>query len=471
MKKHHQREKMLSEMPVGPLLVRMSVPAIIGMFVNALYNLVDRAYLGHLPGDAGRNAIGGLTVAFPVQTIALACALFLGIGAASVVSRSLGRRDYEKVQITAGNVFFISIVTGTILALGGSLFADPVINILGSTELLKPFAKQYLGIIFIGFLFTMPTITMNNLIRAEGKANMAMVTMLSGAVMNMILDPVFIYGFGMGIRGAAIATVISQLLSFSWVMLYFFSGKSLIRIKPSNFKPTGIITKEVLPLGFGAFIRQISAAVLIIVINFSMKKYGDVLGSDGSSTAISAFGLVNSLMIFVLMPILGIGQGMQPVAGYNYGAGKNDRVRTAVRMASLVSVIIGSLYFILMFLFPGIFIGIFSGDSLIIEFGSRFLKTVVLLFPVIGLQIIGSVFFLAIGKVIPSLILSMLRQVILLIPAVLILPRFFGLDGVLTAFPVSDGLATVITVIWMYLGMKKEKILDQNPLKEPALNE
>lgn len=461
MKTHQNREEMLSEMPVGRLLVRMSVPAIIGMFVNALYNIIDRVYLGNLPGEAGRNAIGGLTIAFPVQTFMLACALLFGIGAASVVSRSLGQKDYEKVQKTAGNVFAISIASGIILMLLGTLFINPLINILGSTELLKPYARQYLGIIFIGFIFVLPTISLNNLIRAEGKAMMAMGTMLAGAVLNMILDPIFIYGLKMGIKGAAVATVISQVFSFTYVMYYFFSGKSLVKIRVKNFIPGKVIFKEVLPLGFGAFIRQLSGAILIVIINFSMKNYGRVLGEQGASIAISAFGLVNVLIVFVMMPIFGIGQGMQPIAGYNYGAGHKDRVRKVVTYASAASILIGSIYFIVMFLFPGFFIGIFTRDKMVIEFGSRFLKTVVLLFPVIGLQITGSVFFLAIGKAVPSMILSMMRQVLLLIPAVLVLPRFFGLDGVLTAFPVSDGLATLITVVWMYLGMKKENLLSR----------
>lgn len=445
---------MLGTEKIGKMLVKMSVPAIIGMLVNALYNVVDTIFIGRGVGTLG---IGGLTVAFPMQLIIMSIGMLVGMGSASVISRSLGMGDKERASKTAGNAFVISIISGIIMMVLGLLLMKPILRILGATDELLPYAQEYLSVILYGAVFITFAMSANNIVRAEGRAVVAMITMFVGTGMNIILDPIFIFGLDMGIRGAAMATVISQFLSFAFLLFFFLSGKSSLKIKLHHLKPAGEALGEIFKLGIPIFVRELGMSILAIVVNNSLRAYG-------SEVHIAAFGVINRLLMFTLMPLMGLSQGFQPIAGYNYGAGSVDRVKQTVKISIIVSTSVATFAFVVMMLFARTLFGIFTADQNLILAGAYALRIGILVIPFVGLQLIGATYFLAIGKAIPSLLLGMSRQILFFIPLVLLLPLAFGLNGVWFAFPIADGLAALVTVLWLALDLKK---LDR-PAGEPA---
>ena len=342
-------EKMLGTEKIGKLLVKMSVPAIIGMLVNALYNVVDTIFIGRGVGTMG---IGGLTIAFPMQLIIMSMGMLVGMGSASVISRSLGRGDKERASKTAGNGFVISIIFGIIMMALGLLLMKPILRLLGATDELLPYAQEYLSVILFGAVFITFAMSANNIVRAEGRAVVAMITMFVGTGINIILDPIFIFGLDMGIRGAAVATVISQFLSFAFLLFFFLSGKSSLKIKLRHLKLDGEVLGEVFKLGIPIFVRQLGMSILAVVVNNSLRAYG-------SEVHIAAFGVINRLLMFTLMPLMGLSQGFQPIAGYNYGAGSVDRVKQTVKISIIVSTSVATFAFVVMMLFPRTLFGYF----------------------------------------------------------------------------------------------------------------
>jgi len=439
------RSTLLGNEPVGRLLAKMAVPATVAMFVNALYNVVDTIFVGR---GVGALAIGGLSVAFPLQMIVISIGLMIGIGAASIVSRSLGAGDAERAARTVGTAFTLAALFAIAVSAASYAFIDPLVRLFGATDELFTYARDYLSVILPGAVFVSFAIASNHLVRSEGQALASMTIMLVGAVSNIILDPIFIFGFDMGIRGAALATVVGQFLSFSYAIFFYLSGKSGLALRPHHLVPRPAIVRELLALGVPTFIRQFGASFFVIVTNNALAAYG-------GNIAISAFGVIHKVLIFSLMPLFGIAQGFQPIAGYNYGAGKLLRVREAVRKAAATSVITASIFFTAVMLFPAAIFSLFSTSTELISLGSYAIRIVLLVIPLIGLQITGTVFFQAVGMAIPSLVLSLSRQILLLIPLVVVLPRFFGLSGVWMAFPVADVLATLITVVWLRYEMRK----------------
>lgn len=455
--KSQNNETFLGTEKISSLLFKLSVPAMIAMMVTALYNLVDTIFIGQFVGPKG---IGALSLAFPVQMLVMGVAGLFGFGAASVVSRSLGAGDKEKAALASGNTLFLSIVAGILTAVLGLVFMDDLLKLLGASENLMGYTREYLSVIMIGSVFITSAMASNNLIRAEGQAKMAMVTMLIGAVVNIALDPLFIIVFDMGIRGAAIATVISQFLSFAFIMWFFISGKSSLRITAKTLIPDGRLLKEIFTLGFPAFVRQGGMSLLMILVNNS-------LGHYGGDIYIAAYGVINRLFMFVLMPLFGITQGFQPIAGYNYGAGNSKRVKESVWVSMKVSTIIAVAAFCLLFFLPEFFMSLFSGDEQLISVGVGVLQVIILLIPLISFQIIGATYFQAIGKAFPSFILGMSRQFIFLIPLVLILPEFMGIQGVIVAFPIADLASTILTTVWLLIEMKALKHLKPIEVKKP----
>jgi putative MATE family efflux protein len=325
------------------------------------------------------------------------------------------------------------------MIIGYSLL-DPILRLFGATETLLGFSREYLSVVLIGAVFITFAMSSNNLVRAEGRATVAMVTMLIGAGMNIILDPIFIFGFNMGIRGAATATVISQGLSFLFLMFYFLTGRSSLEIRLRHLKPNGNILKEILSLGVPAFIRQSGASILGIIINNTLGRYGGDL-------YISAYGVITRLMMFGLMPLFGIVQGFQPIAGYNYGAKRFDRLRSTIKVSVLATTGMAMVFFLLVMVFPRTLVSIFTRDASLIEAASTAGRIIFMVIPLIGVQIIGAGFFQAIGKALPALLLGLSRQILILIPLLLLLPLAFGLSGVWLSFPVADFTATIITVL------------------------
>ena len=437
----------LGEEKISKLLVNLSLPATIGMMVNALYNLVDTIFVGR---GVGAIAIGGLTIAFPIQMVIMAFAQMIGIGAASAISRSLGAKDLEKADYAAGNSFLCVIVLSSIIATIGLIFTEPMLRIFGSTETILPYAKDYITIILWGSIFFSFAMSSNNLIRAEGNAKVVMVSMLIGAILNMILGPIFIFIFKLGIKGAALATIISQFISFLYILTYLYSGKSALKIKLHHLKPKIHIIVEILTVGSAAFFRQVTGSVVAIVVNNSLRIFG-------GDIALIIVGILHRVTMFVFMPLFGVIQGMQPIVGFNYGAKKLDRVKEAIKLSLITTIVIAIFGWLIAELFPFAIISIFTHDAEVIEKGSNIIRIVLSMIPVIGIQIVGAALFQSLGKAVPSLILSLLRQVLLFIPLVIILPRVFnlGLLGIWLAYPAADILSVILTALFLRSELKK----------------
>jgi putative MATE family efflux protein len=432
---------------ITPLLFKLSIPAMIGMISNALYNVIDTVFVGH---GAGSLAIGGLTIAFPFQLIIGAFALMYGVGVASVISRRLGEGKPEEAVIAASNAFILTFFTSFLILIFGELFLEKILNIFGATEDILPFAIDYMKIILLGAPFLSFSMCSNNILRSEGAAKVAMTIMIIGTALNVVLDPIFIFGFGLGIKGAAIATVISQMCGSLYALSYFLRGKSSLNFHIRLFKLKFVYIKEIILLGLATFIRQIGTSAMALAVNNMVKIYGGDL-------AIATFGMVNRFLTLVLMPIFGMNQGLQPIIGYNFGAKKNDRVKAALKVTVLITTMIGFIFSFVALVFPRILLTMFTTDQELLDMGVVALRIIISTMLFLGLQTCGTTYFQAIGKSLPSIFLGMSRQFIILIPLVLILPRFFGLIGVWIAFPSADILASIITIIWLLVDIKKMK--------------
>ena len=430
---------------IGPLLAKLAIPSTIGLLVNSLYNVVDTIFVGR---GVGTLAIAGIGIVFPIQMIIMAIAQLFGMGAASMVSRSLGKKNYDSASNIAGNSFIASFALGTFAAIIVFIFLNPILRVFGATENILPFARDYLSIVTFGFIFFPFVVSSNNLIRAEGAAKNAMTVMIVGAAVNIILDPIFIFGFNMGIKGAAYATIIAQFSAFLYIILYYILGRSSLSIKLHHFKIRWLIIKEMVSLGFASFIRQVSMSLLIIVVNNSLRVYG-------GDIAIAVFSVVNRMVMFVTMPLFGIVAGAQPMIGFNYGANNMGRVKESLKTSVLSTVVIGAVFFIVFMVIPSKIIGLFSTDAELINMGIFPLRMIMFLFPFIGFQVIGSGFFQSIGKARPSIVLSLTRQVLFLIPLVLLLPLLLGINGIWIAFPIADILAIIVTGILIYRELRK----------------
>jgi putative MATE family efflux protein len=439
------RDKLLGEGKVASLLLKFSIPAIVGMLVNALYNVVDRIFIGWGVGSLG---IAGITIGFPIMIVMMAFGMLIGIGATSLISIRLGEKKKEEAELIMANAAVLLISVSLIIAIAGLIFLDPLLRFFGASEDVLPYASEYLKIILYGSLFSGIGFGMNNIIRAEGNPKFAMYSMLIGAITNTVLDPIFIFVFGWGIRGAAIATIISQATSAVWVVSYFLSGRSILKIRLKNLKLRKNIVSNILAIGSAPFAMQIAAGVLTVILNNSLMYYG-------GDTAIAAMGIINSISMLILMPIFGINQGSQPIIGYNYGAMKFDRVKHTLKLAILSATAIVMVGFIICRIFPEQLIRMFNNkDEELVRIGVRGLQIFFALLPIIGFQIVSANYFQAVGKPKHAMFLSLSRQVILLIPAVIILPRFFQLDGIFMAGPVSDFGASILTGIWILREMR-----------------
>jgi len=449
----------LGEQKISKLLLNLSLPATVGMLVNALYNLVDTIFVGR---GVGAIAIGGLTVAFPIQMIIMAFAMMIGIGAASAISRSLGEKNIERADYVAGNSFLCVIILSAIISALGLIFTEPMLRIFGSTETILPYAKDYIKIILWGNIFFSFAMSSNNLIRAEGNAKVAMATMLIGAILNIFLDPLFIYVFKLGIKGAALATIISQFISFLYILTYLYSGKSSLKIKLHHLKPKINIIKEIFAVGSAAFFRQVSGSIVAIVVNNSLRVFG-------GDIALIIVGMLQRITMFMFMPLFGVIHGMQPIVGFNYGAKKYDRLKEAVKLSLITATTLATFSWLIVELFPAAIISIFTTDTEIITKGFQVIRIAVSMIPFIGIQIVAAGLFQSLGKAVPSLVLSLLRQVLLFIPLVIILPRVLelGIMGIWIAYPAADILSVILTVLYLRSELKKMDFwFDNNLVRE-----
>ncbi len=421
---------------VWRLLVRFSVPAIVGMLVQALYNVVDRIFIGQGVGMLG---IAGITVTFPVMLVIMAVGMLIGIGATSLVSIRLGEQKTKEAGEIAGHAFVLLVVSAVALSTAGLVFMEPLLRLMGASEAILPYAGDYLGIILWGTVFSSIGFGMNNVIRAEGQPKVAMITMLIGALLNIALDPLFIFVFGWGIRGAAAATVISQFVSAAWVMWFYLSGRSVLTFRFVGFPWNWRVVKSIAIIGFAPFAMQIAASLLNVLLNNSLQAYG-------GDVAISGMGVLHSILMLILMPVFGINQGVQPIIGYNYGAKQYERSREAVYWGCSAATVIVVLGFAAARLFPEQLIMLFNRDDAeLLAFGVRALRIFLFCLPLVGYQIVGASYFQAVGKPKQAMLLSLSRQVLILMPLILVLPRFLGLDGILMAGPIADASSAALT--------------------------
>jgi len=434
---------------ISKLLWKQSTPAIIGMVFLSLYNLVDTIFIGRGVGALG---IAGVAITWPLSMMVMALAQTIGIGAASIISRSLGAKKYDKASKTLGNLFSLSIIIGVIATILGMIYLNPILRLFGTTDTIMPFAHDYLFIILIGTLPQIFTMASNNVIRSEGNAKFSMTIIVSGAILNMALDAILIFGFNMGIKGAAWATTSSYFLSFALALYYYLRGKSSIKVKLSDFILDFKIIKEKFAIGLSSLGRMSAGSVMTIILNNKLAIYGGDL-------AIAAFGIINRLLMFLLMPVFGLVQGMQPILGYNYGAKKYRRSKAVIYLAAKVSTVMFSIAFVILMLFTKFFMQIFTEDTSLINMAVPATRILVLMLPLIGYQVIAAGMYQSMGKATKAFILSIMRQILFLIPLVLILPLFFGLDGIWYTFPLADLLAGIVTAIILYKEIKRHSHL------------
>ena len=454
------RANQLGEGSIPSLLLKFSAPAVVGMVAQALYNVVDRIFVGQGVGPEG---IAGTTVAFPFVLVMLAFSMLIGFGATALVSIRLGEQQKEEAERVLDNATVLLVGVSLLLTAIGMAILDPLLKLFGASNEILPYAHDYLQIIVLGSVFQVVGFGLNAVIRGEGNPRVAMFTMLIGALLNTVLDPIFIFGFGWGMQGAALATVASQAVSTLWVVGYFLSGRSLLKLSTANLHLRWPTCASIVAIGSPPFAMQIAAALLNAILNNQLHKYGGDL-------AISVMGVIHAVALFIAMPIFGINQGAQPIIGYNYGAESFDRVKKALQTAILAATTISAGGFLFAMVFPSQVIWLFNRDDpALMRLGTHAIRICLVMFPIVGFQIVGASYFQAVGKPKQAMFLNLSRQVILLIPAVFVLPYFFGLNGIWVAFPIADLGSSVVTGTWLLLELRHlqrrhtETITEQAP--------
>jgi putative MATE family efflux protein len=433
-----KRQNDLGKDSVGGLIVRLAVPAIAAQLINALYNMVDRAYIGHM-GENGDLALTGLGLTFPIIMLISAFSSLIGMGGAPLAAIRMGEGNNRRAEQILGNCFGALLFLAVVLT--GVFFACkvPLLRLFGASDNTLPFANNYLTIYLIGTIFVQIALGMNSFINTQGFAKTGMLTVAIGAVLNILLDPLFIFVFNMGVQGAALATVISQAVSALWVLWFLFGKKTVLRIRRENLLPKWRVLLPVLGLGISPFVMQSTESLLSIVLNANLYRYG-------GDPAVGSMTIISSCMQMFMMPLTGLGQGAQPIISYNYGAGQFDRARKAFRIFIISSFSASTLIWALVMAFPQLFIGIFSNQEALREATVPAMRIFLGMIFMLGAQTACQQTFLALGQAKVSLFLAMLRKVILLIPLVYILSPHFGVNGVFAAEPIADCLASLATV-------------------------
>ena len=450
-------QKHLGEAPIGKLLLQYSVPAIIGMIVNALYNIVDRMFIGNIP-NIGSLAITGVGITMPIMTIILAFGMLIGIGATANISLNLGKGNRPTAEKLLGNAFTLSIIVGLAIAIVGTICANPILNLFGASENTLFYAKEYLNIILLGCTFNILSVALNSTVRADGNPEMSSLTMVIGCGTNIILDYVFIFIFNLGVKGAALATIISQAITFFIILYYYTIGNSNLKLKVENFKLKKHLVTMTFAIGIAPFATQIANSLVQVIANNALKTYG-------SDLAIGAMTVISSLNIVFMMPIFGINQGCQPIIGLNYGTKKYKRAKETFKYATMAACVICIIGFTIIQCFPTQIISLFNNDPKLTNLAMRGIRIYLLMMPIVGINIVATSYYQSIGKAKVSMFVSLLRQVILLIPFTIILPKFIGLDGVWAAGACADSLSVIITLILL---RKEFKQLDKMQLESVA---
>ncbi len=432
---------------IRKLLMQYALPAIIAMTASSLYNMVDSIFIGQ---GVGALAISGLALTFPLMNLSAAFGSLVGVGASTLVSVKLGQKDYDTAQRILGNVLVLNILFGIVITLLGFPFLSPILYFFGGSEDTIGYACDYMGIILIGNTVTHLYFGLNAMLRASGHPKEAMYATIAAVVINTLLDPLFIFGFGWGIRGAAIATILAQLCAMIWQLYLFNNPQEVLHLKRGIFRLKSKIVVDSLAIGLSPFMMNLAGCLVVILINQGLKKHGGDL-------AIGAYGIVNRLAFIVLMIVMGLNQGMQPIAGYNYGARQYKRVIQVLKITIFYATAITTFGFLIGMLMPKWVVSIFTSDAELIRIASKGLRIVIAVFPIVGFQIVISNFFQSIGMAAKAIFLSLTRQLVVLLPCLLILPHFFGTKGVWFSMPVSDFIAVVIAAVMLFFQLGKFK--------------
>jgi len=422
---------------IGHLLLKLSLPAFAGMFVMALYNVVDTIFIGRYVGSLG---IAGLSIVFPIQMLTMGIGQMTGMGGASLISRLIGARNTPRAEHALGNTLTFTIIVSISLTVVGLSNPDLWLRFMGASDTILPYARDYMTIILTGVLFRTFAMSQNFLIRAEGNARVPMIGMIMGAGLNIVLDAIFIIPLGMGVKGAALATVIAQLITSMYFLRYYLSGKSYLRVHLKNMIIKWDILKSILAIGISSFARTAAQSLAVVFVNRTLLSFGGDL-------AISSYGLIQRIMIFALMPSIVIGQGMQPILGFNYGAKRYDRALQVIKLAIIAATSYSIIAFCALYFAPDLFIRVFTSDSQLIGLAAHAARHIFLAAYLIGFIIIGSVIFQAIGKAPQAFVTAIARPALFLLPLVFILPNYWQLDGVWLAFPITDALTSILVLV------------------------
>lgn len=431
--------------PIGKLLAQYAIPAIIAMTASSLYNMVDSIFIGH---GVGALAISGLALTFPLMNLAAAFGSLVGVGASTLVAVKLGQKDYQGANDVLGNVLVLNVVLGILFTAVFLVFLDPVLYFFGASEHTIPYARDYMRIILYGNVITHLYLGLNSVLRSCGFPRMAMYATLLSVVINCALNPLFIFGFGWGIEGSAWATVISQVISLVWQLIHFSNPKQLLHFQKDIYKLRPDIVKGVLAIGLSPFLMNLCACLIVILINRGLKEHG-------GDMAIGAYGIVNRISFLFVMIIMGFNQGMQPIAGYNYGARLFPRVKEVTGLTMRWATGVATTGFLLCELVPAWIIRMFTTDAELIDISVYGLRVVFAVFPVVGFQMVASNFFLSIGMSKQAIFLSLTRQLIFLIPCLIVLPMWLGALGVWVSMPISDLVAAIVTAVLLVRQFKK----------------
>lgn len=430
--------------PIGKLLINYSLPAIIGMTASSLYNIIDRVFIGN---GVGPLAISGLALTLPIMALTAAFGAMIGAGASTMVSIRLGQQRKEDATNILGNTLILNFIIGLSITVLGLIFVEPILYIFGASDATLPYAKDFIKIILLANLFNHNFMGLNNVMRASGYPGKAMWSSILTVIVNICLAPLFIFVFEWGIKGAAFATAIAQFTGFCWVMLHFVNKKSFIHFQTGFFKLKKRIVGDILSIGMAPFLMNATASLVAVIVNTSLAKYG---GEQGDM-AIGAYGIIGSVAMLFIMIVIGLNMGMQPIAGYNFGAKRMDRVLKVYKLTTIAATIITTFGFALAVLFPETIVSAFTNNEEMKSLASSALRIILLAFPIVGFQVVTSNFFQSIGRAKLAIFLSLSRQLIFLIPGLLILPHFFGLKGVWMAMPLGDFCSCIVTlaiIVW-----------------------
>lgn len=437
----------LGTKPVGKLLMQYAIPAIIAMTASSLYNMVDSIFIGQ---GVGPLAISGLAITFPLMNLSAAFGAAVGVGASTFISVKLGQKDYDTAKHILGNTMTLNLIMGLGVGLVCLLFLDPILRFFGASDQTIPYARDYMVIILLGNVITHMYFGLNSVLRAAGKPKHAMSATIFTVILNTLLDPLFIYTFGLGIKGAAYATVLAQSLALIWQLYIFSRPKELLHFKRGTFRPNSPIIRNIIAIGLSPFSMNVCACIVVILINNSMVHYG-------SDLAVGAYGIANKVAFIFVMINMGVNQGMQPIAGYNYGAMRYDRLMKVVKYSIIAATAIMTTGFIIAMTIPGPCARLFTTDPTLIDLSAKGIRYIMVAFPVVGYQMVVSNFFQSIGKAKISIVLSLSRQLLILLPLLLILPTMFGINGVWFSMPVSDTLSAIMAAWIMIVHMRRFK--------------